>query len=305
MAQSRYTVVLYTAIILAAGATYGVYRVLESTKASSRIETRSVVIALNDMPEGSAISRDAIGTAAWPVATIPAGAFGHADSVAGRVTRVSIFKGEPIVPGRLAPEGVGPGLEIKISPGKRAMAVRINDVAGISGLIQPNSRVDVLVSLRQEGTSRASQVAKLFMENMRVLSVGTQVQRGADGRAIAATTATLEVTPEEAERLAVAVNQGTIQLVLRGYGDPDSVSTRGATSRDVLSQLREEVPEPPRPAAPVRQVRRDPPPRTEPAPAPVMMAPRRPDSTTVEVYRGGKVSEQKFERDSIAGNSRP
>lgn len=309
MAQSRYTVVLYTAIILAAGATYGVYRVLESTKASSRIETRSVVIALNDMPEGSAISRDAIGTAEWPVATIPAGAFARADSVAGRVTRVPIFKGEPIVPGRLAPEGVGPGLEIKISPGKRAMAVRINDVAGISGLIQPNSRVDVLVSLRQgEGVSRTSQVAKLFMENMRVLSVGTQVQRGADGRAIAATTATLEVTPEEAERLAVAVNQGTIQLVLRGYGDPDSVSTRGATSRDVLSQLRQEVPEPPRPA-PVRQVRRDPAPRTEPAPAPPapvqMVAPARPDSTTVEVYRGGKVSAQKFERDSLAGNSTP
>jgi pilus assembly protein CpaB len=66
----------------------------------------------------------------WPVTTIPAGAFGQPDSVAGRVTRVAVFKGEVIVPGRLAPEGTGPGIEVKIAPGKRAMAVPINDVSG-------------------------------------------------------------------------------------------------------------------------------------------------------------------------------
>src|SRR5690606_28208414 len=110
----------------------------------------------------------------------------------------------------------------------------INDVAGISGLIQPNSRVDVLVTLRDRIAGEEAQVAKLFMENMRVLSVGTEVQRGLDGKPINATTATLEVTPTEAERLAVAMNQGTVQLVLRGYGDPDTTDTKGARSADVL-----------------------------------------------------------------------
>ena len=76
----------------------------------------------------------------------------------------------------------------------------------MSGLIQPNSRVDVLVNIRIDDGGR--QVSKLFMENMRVLSVGTRVERDAEGKAIEATTAALEVTPEEAERLAVAVNQG-------------------------------------------------------------------------------------------------
>ena len=115
--------------------------------------------------------------------------------------------------------------------------MRINDVAGVSGLIQPNSRVDVLVNISKEA-SDGRQVAKLFMENMRVLSVGTRggARRRRQGRS-SATTAALEVTPEEAERLAVAVNQGSIQLVLRGYGDPDSVRTSGANSADVLSQL--------------------------------------------------------------------
>jgi pilus assembly protein CpaB len=217
--------------------------------------------------------------------------------VVGRVARVAIFKGEPIVPGRLAPPGTGPGIEVKIAPGKRAMAVKINEVAGLSGLIQPNSRVDVLVTIKQE-SERDKQVAKLFMSNMRVLSVGTQVERGEDGKPISATTAALEVFPDEAERLAVAANQGTIQLVLRGYGDPDSVRTAGATSTDVLAQLRNAATvTAPRPAA--RQpVRRAAPAPVAPPPVIVQQPPPppRPDTLTVRVFRGGeKVEQQKFE----------
>src|SRR4029078_12363937 len=104
------------------------------------------------------------------------------------------------------------------------------------GLIQPNSRVDVMVTIRDE--KKNQQVAKLFMANMRVLSVGTQDTRTADNRPISATIVALEVTPVEAERLAIAQNEGRIQLVLRGYGDPDSIKTEGAKSADVLAQLR-------------------------------------------------------------------
>jgi len=205
------------------------------------------------------------------------------------------------VPGRLAPAGTGPGLEVKIEPGKRAMALKINDVAGLSGLIQPNSRVDVLVTLPANQQQNTKEQAKLFMNNMRVLSVGTQVERGDDGKPIQATTATLEVTPEQAEQLAVAVNQGTIQLVLRGYGDPDSVTTPGATSTDVLAQLRsrpalkEEAPKPER-----HRVRDRPAPMPMPAPVAVRTAIAEPrtDSVVVRVYRGDKLSQQKFEKDS-------
>ena len=293
MAGRRYTFVFYVAVAIAAIATFGVYRVLENTKASSRIATRPLVVASKSLPEGASIDRASLSVRDWPVATIPAGAYSSTDSLIGRVTRVAIFEGEAIVPGRLAPSGTGPGIEVKITPGKRAMGVRINDVAGVSGLIQPNSRVDVLVNIRTADGGR--QVSKLFMENMRVLSVGTRVERDNEGKAIEATTAALEVTPEEAERLAVAVNQGTIQLVLRGYGDPDSVRTKGANSSDVLSQLGsapERSPEPaPRPA-----VRRAPQPRPV-APAPVAAAPPpKPDSLTVTVFRGGDVQRQKFEK---------
>lgn len=301
MAERRYTMVLYGALIVAAIATYGAYRMLGSMRDQTRVPTQPVVIATKDVPEGVALDRLALTTRNWPIATVPVGAFSSIDSAVGRVTRIAVFNGEAIVPGRLAPVGAGAGLEQKIAPGTRAMAVRINDVAGISGLLQPNSRVDVLVTLAEDANNRDTQMAKLFMENMRVLSVGTEVQRDADGKPNNATTVTLGVTPEEAEQLAVAMNKGSIQLVLRGYGDPDTVRTAGATTKDVLALLRGA------PAVPVeaphREVRR----RVvapKPVAAPVAVAvvkPTRPDSVSVSVYRGDKPTKQTFEKptDSI------
>lgn len=248
---------------------------------------RPVVVASRDIPEGSTIDRIALSTVQWPVQTAPTGAYSSLDSVSGRVTRVAVYSGEAIVPGRLAPVGSGPGLELKIPPGQRAMAVRINDVAGISGLLQPNNRVDVLVTIKEENSEK--QVAKLFMSNMLVLSVGTEVQRDAAGKPNTATTVTLAVTPEEAERLAIAMNTGSIQLVLRGFGDPDSVHTKGATSTDVLASLRgtSVVVPAPTPQAKSRIVYR---PFTPP-----VVKPPPPDSATVNVYRAGKSEKQKFD----------
>jgi pilus assembly protein CpaB len=307
MAERRYSVVFYAALVVAAGATYGVYKLLQHNRESARIATVPVVVSLVDLPEGSTVERNMITANPWPVPTIPAGAFSTPDSVVGRVTRVAVFKGEPLVPGRLAPVGTGPGLEVKITPGKRAMALRINDVAGISGFIQPNSRVDVMVTLANQGDGQKQQVAKLFMENMRVLSVGHEVQRDAQGKPINAATATLEVTPDEAERLAVAASQGSIQLVLRGYGDPDSIDTKGATSHDVLSQLRIAQPTPVRTVS--RQAprpRRPAPEPTPPPPQPVVVEtpPKRPDSLVVKIYRGAEVTQRKFYRNDTTPSNK-
>jgi pilus assembly protein CpaB len=290
----RYKYVFWGALLVAALATFGVWRFLAANSAG-KVATRPVVVAIRDIPEGSSVDREALSLASWPALSVPAGAYSAIDSVVGRVMRVNVYNGEAIVPGRLAPSGTGPGLELKIPPGQRAMAVRINDVAGISGLIEPNSRVDVLVTLTEVPTGK--QIAKVFMENMRVLSVGTEIQRDASGKPNTATTVTLGVTPEEAERLAVAMNTGSIQLVLRGYGDPDSVRTKGATSGDVLSQLRggrtvevdplaKPVKRPaPRPATSAPVIVK----RAAPAPPPL------PDSAVVNVYRAGKATPQKFD----------
>lgn len=300
MATNRYTIVLVAALATAGAATFGVYRLIENTKSQSQVVLRPVVVANQDVVEGMALERVALAVAQWPAAAVPPGAFASLDSVVGRVTRVAVFKGEAIVPGRLAPAGTGPGIQVKITPGKRAMAVRIDDVAGVSGLLQPDSRVDVIVTLRDE--AEGNQVSKLFMSNMRVLSVGTVVASGPDNRPINATTVTLEVFPDEAERLSVAMREGPIQLMLRGYGDPDSIKTAGARSGDVLGQLKGAKP---RVVEQLGEVRRAPR-RTAPSaaapppPAPVAAAPvavpKKPDSLTIQIYRGDKASQQKFEK---------
>jgi pilus assembly protein CpaB len=148
--------------------------------------------------------------------------------VVSRVTRVPVYKGEAIVPGRLAPEGTGAGLAVRITPGKRAYGIRVNDLSGLAGLVQPNSRVDIMVVVTDPEQHKP--VAKLFMENMRVLAIGSVTEPTGEGRSVRAAVASIEVTPMEAERLAIAAAQGSLQLVLRGYGDPDSISMAGAVS---------------------------------------------------------------------------
>jgi pilus assembly protein CpaB len=305
MAERRYTTIFAFAVLTAGVATFGIYRVLQAAKAKNKIQVQPVVVALQDVSEGRSIEAASVTVAQWPVGTVPAGAFTSVDSVVGRVTRIDVFKGEVIVPGRLAPNGTGPGLQVKITPGKRAMTVRIDDVAGISGMIQPNSRVDVMVTIKDNEKTGGQQVSKLFMSNMRVLSVGTISQVSSDNRPISAPTATIEVTPVEAERLAIAQGEGRIQLVLRGYGDPDSIKTEGAKSADVLAQLR---------SAPVAKAvtptsnggRRARAPETRPAveaPPPIVVQqsvpvapakPKVPDTLAVQIFKGDKQDTRKF-----------
>ena len=316
--RPSFRTILFFAVFVGLVAVLGAFKALQATRLGPRVATQRIVVATKDLPEGGVIDRAAVTMADWPSATVPASAFAALDSVVGRITRVAVFAGDPIVPARLAPAGSGPGLEVKIAPGKRAMGVRINDVAGISGLIQPNSRVDVLVTLRTDALSQR-QVAKVFMENMRVLSVGRHMERDGDGEPIDATTATLEVAPDEAERLAVAMNQGSIQLVLRGYGDPSNVATTGASSTDVLAQLRNartaQLPPPSDVRPRARATRRAAPkPTLAPTPLPAVPSPvaaplhaaMRPDSSVVRVYRGNELVLKKFEKsDSAAAARKP
>jgi pilus assembly protein CpaB len=312
MAAKRYTLIFYVALVVALIATFGVYRVLEATKASSRIATVPVVVAAKDMPEGVKVDRMAVVVAQWPAGTQPAGAYTNIDSVAERVTRVAVYKGEALVRGRLAPDGTAPGLEVKITPGKRAYGIRINDVASLAGMVQPNSRVDIMVVIDDPDNAGKS-TAKLFMSNMRVLAIGAAPERAQDGRPISAGVASIEVTPEQAEVLGIAAAKGALQLVLRGYGDPDSISTNGANASDVLTDIRRSRTVPIRreaPETPRRTAQRSPAPAPAPVvttPAPVVQAPpakpARPDSFNVQVFRGPKGENLKFQKDSAKRDS--
>lgn len=302
MAAKKYNLVFYLALVIALGATYGVYRVMESTRLANQVTTRPVVVASRNIPQGALVN-DALRVENWPEPIVPDSAIGDPALLTGRVSRIPIFAGEVLVPGRLAPEGVGPGLEAKIPLGKRAMGMRVDAVSGMSGMIQPESKVDVLLLLDANIGGTSQRTAKLFMPNMRVLAMGTEVHRNEKGEPIPTAVATLEVSPAEAERLAVATSQGRIQLVLRGFSDNDSARTRGATTTDVVNSLRDIVPSPPRSGRTAAPLPKNEAPRVVEPPAPVTPAPistvQKPETLKIPVYRGAKRSEERFSKDSV------
>ena len=217
-----------------------------STKAP--LTTVPVVIALRDFAEGDRIDRSDVVVSPWPAMAAPAGAYRSLDEVAGLITGTPVFKGEAIVPRRLA--GLDPRHTNypKIAPGKRAMSFRVDEVFGLAGLIQPNSRVDLLLVGERDGKKR---FAKLFMENLRVLALSSVPTQWEDRSKIdAAWIATVEVTPDEGERLSIALTQGEIQFTLRNSVDlPSSPQPLG----DVDSQpepTRRATPTPPLPTPP-------------------------------------------------------
>jgi Flp pilus assembly protein CpaB len=124
--------------------------------------------------------------------------------------------------------GTAAGIEVRITPGKRAFVIRVDDVGGNAGLIQPNSRVDI-VSITNSDTDRHTRATRVFMENVRVLAIGPVATGGEAARRFRAAMVSVEVTPQEAERLAVAATLGPLQLLLRGSGSPDSITAMSAT----------------------------------------------------------------------------
>lgn len=301
--------VLGVALVVAIGSGFAVLQLLQAAEADARPSTITVLVASASFPEGHRLSANDVEPREMPVAAVPAEAFTSVDSVVGRVTRVPVFRGETMVLGRLAPSGSGAGLEVRITPGKRAMAVRIDDVAGLAGLVQPDSRVDVLVTVG-DGMD-APPHSRVIMHNMRVLSVGAETERASatpsDGAPIAqaaalASTATLEVTPSEAEQLALATNQGRIQLVLRGFGDPEMVETTGASIGDMLPEFAAAL-EAQR-ATSLSSYAPPVPPTVSAAPVAAVSAAPRKDSTVVRVFRGDQTTEQRFARRDTTDGAR-
>ncbi len=295
MSEKGYTGVFLAALFVGVVATASVYQlVVRRTPMGTGegVTTVPVVVAASEISEGMLLSAPMLRVRPYMQEAVPRGAFTDIDSLAGRVARLPIFPGEAVLESKLAAVGAGAGLEVKIHPGNRAMAIPVNDHVGISGLIQPNSRVDVLVTLRPD-RNRSQRMAKVFLQNIRVLSVGQQMIRGDDGDPIAAKTVTLELTPAEAEMLAVAMNEGVLHLALRGFADSDSIRTTGATPLHVLAAAN-------RIQTPRR--RRTPPPKkteikTPPPPPPVETVPA---WMKVQIYRGRELTEQEVElEDSV------
>jgi pilus assembly protein CpaB len=165
--------------------------------------------------------------------SLPTKFYSKAEDLVGRVLVTHLDPNEPVTESHIAPEDVKiGGVSAVLATGKRAVSVKGNKVMGLSGFIRPGNRVDVLVTMKDPKTKKNK--TKLVMNNVPVLATGTQIERTTDGKPAPVDVYTLEVTPEEAEKLALVSTQGNLQFALRNIKDTDEVYTSGTNISDAL-----------------------------------------------------------------------
>jgi len=238
-----------------------VTRYLATLQAYQR-DLNNVVVAKAEIPLGAKITVEQLALAPMPNGSAPEGVFRKLDEVAGRVAVTPIGLREPITKLKLAPEGVGAGLQAVIPEGYRALTVKVDDIVGVSGFVMPGSYVDVVAVIVPVAQSAAAQgpISKIVLQNIKVLASGANLDSPQDKRQPADVKAvTLLVTPEQAEKLVLAANESKLQLVMRNYSDQEDSLTRGANKATLLSG--ESVN--PEPAPPSQQSK-----ETNPAPPP-------------------------------------
>jgi pilus assembly protein CpaB len=270
----RLATILAFACFIAGGCALLVYRIVNTRLVAARPEVSvHVVAAAQDLKIGAILTPANLTTVAM-VGSVPTGAILKSSDAVGRGVVADIYKGEPILDGLLAPRGSGGGLAATIPPGMRACAVKVDDVVGLAGFVTPGMRVDVLVSGNPPGANSAQDVVtKTILQNIQVLSAGTDIQKDAEGKPQQVQVVNLLVNPEQAEKLSLATNQLKIQLVLRNPLDT-KVDDVPATAMGTLFS------------------------GAAPSPHPVEVARRvsrpEPHTFSIEVINGSHTSQEKF-----------
>jgi pilus assembly protein CpaB len=196
-----------------------------------------------DIQLGSRLNPEMLTMVDWPSGSVPQGAFADLKDLQDRVVKTSIQRGEAILTAKLAPLGTQGGLSAVIAEGKRAMTVRVNDVVGVAGFALPGNYVDVMVNAQQEREGRAEegkQISKTVLEHVLVLAIAQEAGRD-ETKPKVVNAVTLEVTLEDAERLDLARNIGTLSLVLRNQVDKKPVMTAGITKKQLFGEKEERV----------------------------------------------------------------
>jgi pilus assembly protein CpaB len=202
----------------------------------------SVVVASSEIRAGHALTADVLALRDWPEDSVPTGAFHRIeDALAaheGATFTVAVLAGEPVVAARLSGAQTGTAMAALIRPNMRAFALKVDDSIGFTGLVYPGAHVDVVATIRDPGGRGPS--SRIAVQHARVLSVNMDVdvatrriqQQRTDRMTNSPETSTyltLEVTPEEAEILSIARNEGRIDVALRNATDDRLVRTMGAT----------------------------------------------------------------------------
>jgi pilus assembly protein CpaB len=271
MKKKKLLIVLLLAMVTGGLAGYlALSQLQQQGIASPAAEPRSsrvrLAVAARDLPVGSLLRTEDIRLLDWPGEVLPMGYAASAADLVGRGLITPVTTNEPILSSKLADREAGGGLAILIPEGMRAVSVRVDEVVQVAGFVTAGTRVDVMVTLGQAGG--APTTTRVILQNMQVLAAGQTIERDAEGRPMTVSVITLLVTPEQAERLALAAQEGRIQLALRNMLDAQEVRTTGARLNALIDSPRPPTTGTARPVAP--------------------SAPRAERGTVVETYRGGQ-----------------
>jgi pilus assembly protein CpaB len=243
---------------------------------------REVVVAAKSLDVGVMVKPEDVRLQKVSTEYFPKGAFSKIEEVLDRPVTNKILLDEPVLEGRLATRGSGLGLAPIIPVGMRAVSVRVSDVAGVAGFVLPGLRVDVLVTGRPPNDGEGT-VTTTCLQNILVLSAGQTIQPDGRGQAINTPTVTLLVTPEQAETLTLAGNEGRIQLVLRNSSDQTVERTPGSNVASLYAGRTRTLPK--TETAPRPVIKRERPVVVAVAPPPVPVAP-----PEIVVFRGNQRS---------------
>jgi len=254
----RLLFILLLAWLIAGACAFFVYHLVnKKTQANAPKAMTRIVAASGDLPIGSIIAASDLTTIEVTGGT-PRGAIDNVKAAVGRAVTENISKGEPILESRLAPIGAGGGLASTIPAGMRAIAIKVDDVTGVSGFAAPGMWVDVVFTVQgftgAEASntgfiSNASTLSRTVLQHLRVLSAGTDYQRDPQGKAKEVQVVNLLVTPEQAEVLAMAGSNVNVRLVLRNPADEKVVEVPASSLDRVFTAGGGKLPAP-APAAP-------------------------------------------------------
>jgi pilus assembly protein CpaB len=283
MNRTRLLMIGVVALALGGAVALVVYKNLQGRGPASNEPGADVVVAGDDIAVGARIEEHDVRIVRYPASSLPAGTYSVRSKVLGRGVILPISRGEFILPSKLAPENAGAGLPALIPPGMRAVSVRVNEVVSVAGFVGPGTRVDVLLTGTPNGGTENQTTTVL--QNVAVIAAGKQLEHNAAGESMNTPVITLLVSPDDAERITLASQEGHIQLALRNPLDTQQEDVAAANARTLYKGGTP----PPTPVQalvhhPVK-VQKTPP----PTPPPSVLS--------VEVYQGEKKAEVKCSED--------
>jgi len=297
MRNKRLIIALLAAITFGLIAAVSVKQYLLTAKTFEN-NLNDVVVAKVDIPIGTRLIPEQLAVAQFPANVTPEGAIPSIDeSLVGRVVTVSLSPRDPVTEAKLAPVGAAGGLSSMIPEGYRAMTVAVNEVVGVSGFIMPGTLVDIVVVITPpKGSGNDEMISKIVLQNIKVLASGQNIDKPKNDREVERSirAVTLQVTPEQAEKLALASSEGKLQLVMRNSVDQADEQTAGANKRTLLTGERAMIAAEPGAAsapkpAPSSAIRRTAPrPVRDPNATAKVNTPAPPPRPSVEVIKGAK-----------------